>query len=125
MIDEFIQRFSHLRTDKNRKRWSELTTHQAPHKPFLLMSIMDLIEQGQITKNFIEPSFELLDTFNGYWQAVMPVGSKTSMAYPFPRLKTDGFWHLLPNPGYESKIDIDFSSMTRLRQACAGAKMDE
>jgi hypothetical protein len=46
------------------------------------------IEQGQITKNFIEPSFELLDTLNGYWQAVMPVGSKTSMAYHFPRLKT-------------------------------------
>jgi putative restriction endonuclease len=61
MIDEFIHKFSHLRTDKNRKRWSALTMHQAPHKPFLLMSIMDLIEQGQITENFIEPSFELLE----------------------------------------------------------------
>ena len=73
MIDEFIHKLSHLRTDKNPKRWSALTTHQAPHKPFLLISIMDLIEQGQITANFIEPSFELLDTFNGYWRAIMPV----------------------------------------------------
>lgn len=40
-------------------------------------------------------------------------------------MKTDGFWYLVPNPGYESKIDIDFSSMTRLRQICVGAKMDE
>lgn len=62
---------------------------------------MDLIAEGQITANFIEPSFELLDTFNGYWSAIMPPGSKTSMAYPFPRLQTDGFWHLIPNPGHE------------------------
>jgi putative restriction endonuclease len=48
------------------------------------------------------------------------------MAYPFPRLKTDGFWHLLPNPGYENKIDhMEFSSMSRLREVCAGAVLDE
>jgi len=41
--------------DKNRKKWSALTKHQAPHKPFLLLSIMDLIDQGSITQNFTEP----------------------------------------------------------------------
>jgi putative restriction endonuclease len=86
---------------------------------------MDLISQGSITKNFIEPSFELLDTFNTYWNSIMPIGSKTSMAYPFPRLKTDGFWQLIPNTGYEDQINIDFSSMTRLREVCAGARMDD
>jgi hypothetical protein len=30
-----------------------------------------------------------------------------------------------PNPGFEAKGDMDFSSMTRLRRVCAGAKMDE
>jgi putative restriction endonuclease len=99
MLDQYIKSFSRLRTDKNRKRWSALTTNQAPHKPFLLLSIMDLIAQGSITQNFIEPSFELLDTFNTYWNSVMPIGSKTSMAYPFPRLKTDGFWHLVEYRG--------------------------
>ncbi len=44
---KYIESFSRLRTDKNRKRWSALTTYQAPHKPFLLLSIMDLIAQGQ------------------------------------------------------------------------------
>ncbi len=124
-LEQYLKSFSRLRTDKNRKRWSALTTYQAPHKPFLLLSIMDLIAQGLITQNFIEPSFELLDTFNTYWNSVMPLGSKTSMAYPFPRLKTDGFWYLEPNPGYENQINIDFSSMTKLREVCAGARMDE
>ena len=41
-LDQYLKSFSRLRTDKNRKCWSELTTHQAPHKPFLLLSIMDL-----------------------------------------------------------------------------------
>jgi putative restriction endonuclease len=125
MLDQYIKSFSRLRTDKNRKRWSVLTTFQAPHKPFLLLSIMDLIAQGLITQNFIEPSFELLDTFNTYWNSIMPLDSKTSMAYPFPRLKTDGFWYLVPNPGYENQINIGFSSMTKLREVCAGARMDD
>jgi len=124
-LAKYLKSFSRLRTDKNRKRWSVLTTYQAPHKPFLLLSIMDLIAQGSITQNFIEPSFELLDTFNTYWNYIMPLGSKTSMAYPFPRLKTDGFWYLVPNPGYENQIDIGFSSMAKLREVCAGARMDD
>ena len=63
-LDPYIKVFSHLRTDKNRKRWSALTAFQAPHKPFLLLFIMDLIAQRLIAQNFIEPSFDLLDTFN-------------------------------------------------------------
>jgi len=117
--------FANLRTDRGRDRYPEITYHRAPHKPFLLLSVMDLIADGRITQNLIEPSYELVDTFNTYWAAIMPPGSKTSMAYPFPRLKTEGFWHLVPNPGFEAKIDIDFSSMRRLQQVCAGAKMDE
>jgi len=42
-LNQYIKSFSRLRTDKNRKRWSVPTTHQAPHKPFLLLSIIDLI----------------------------------------------------------------------------------
>jgi predicted restriction endonuclease len=74
---QYLKSFFHLWTDKNRKRWSALTTYQASHKPFLLLSIMDLIAQGSITQNFIEPSFELVETFNDYWNSIMPLGSKT------------------------------------------------
>jgi predicted restriction endonuclease len=125
ILKNYLQNLSNIRTDKNRNRYPAYTSHRAPHKPFLLLSIMDLIPQGSITQNFIEPSFELVDTFNGYWNRIMPPGSKTSMAYPYPRLKTDGFWHLIPNPGFENQININFSSMTKLREVCAGARMDE
>ncbi len=52
MIEEFKNKISKLRTDKNRKQWSGLTNHQAPHKPFLLMSVMDHFAQGAITEPF-------------------------------------------------------------------------
>jgi putative restriction endonuclease len=125
MLEDYIHKFSSLRTDRGRNRYPAYTLYGAHHKSFLLLSIMDLIAQGSITQNFIEPSFELLDTFNTYWSSIMPRGSRTSMAYPFPRLKTDGFWQLIPNPGYENQINIDFSSMTKLREVCAGARMDD
>jgi predicted restriction endonuclease len=64
-IDCYIEAFSKLRTDKNKNRWSEATTFRAPHKPFLLLSILDLISEGLINSEFIEPSFDLAETFAG------------------------------------------------------------
>jgi predicted restriction endonuclease len=101
MLERYLLMFANLRTDRGRDRYPEITYRRAPHKPFLLLSVMDLIAQGHITQNLIEPSYELLDPFNTYWVAIMPPGSTTSMAYPFPRLKTDGFWERIPKPGYE------------------------
>jgi len=37
MLAQYLKSFFRLRTDKNRKRWSALTTYQVPHKPFLLL----------------------------------------------------------------------------------------
>jgi len=125
MIDEFIHKFSRLRTDKNRKRWSALTAHQAPHKPFLLMSIMDLLAQGEITGKFIKPSPELLETFNSYFSNIMPVGQKSSMSYPFYHMRSESFWKLVPNEGYKDLPGLTISSMVKLREIYCGAEMDE
>ena len=125
MLEKYLKGFSNLRTDKSLKRYPSFTNHRAPHKPFLLLSIMDLIAQGQITENFIEPSFELVDTWNGYWHAVTPIGKSSSMAYPFPRLHSDGFWHRIAKPGYDANVDYNISSMAKLRKVYAGARMDE
>ena len=111
MLEKYLKSFSNLRTDKARIRYPTTTTHRAPHKPFLLLSIMDLIAQGQITSNFIEPSLDLVETWNTYYSSIMPPGSPTSMAYPFSRLQTDGFWSRVPKPGYDPKVDYNIDSM--------------
>jgi hypothetical protein len=45
-------------------RWyPQITYHRAPHKPFLLLSMIYLIAQGRITEDLREPSYELVDTY--------------------------------------------------------------
>jgi putative restriction endonuclease len=66
---------------------------------------MDMIAQGLVLENFIEPSFELVDTLNEYWNAVMPIGHPSTMAYPFPRLQSGDFWHRIANPSYDAKTN--------------------
>ncbi len=62
MLQKSLQMSAKLRTERGRDRYSEITYHRAPQKPFLLLSLMDLIAQDRITQNLIEPSYELVDT---------------------------------------------------------------
>lgn len=124
-IEEYIEKFSNLRTDKNRNRYPASTKHCAPHKPVLLLAVMDLIEQGAINNNFIEPTMNLVDTFNTYIFLVLPIGWKTSLAHPFPRLQKDGFWHRVTNPGYDAQKNYNVTSIAKLNEIYAGARLDE
>lgn len=61
MLEKYLQMFGKLRTDRGRDRYPEITYHRAPHKPFLLLCVMDLIAQGRITLN------SRLDKFTNWW----------------------------------------------------------
>jgi len=74
MLEKYLQMFGRLRTDRGRDRYPEITYHRAPHKPFLLLSIMDLVAWGRITENLIEPSWDLRDILY-YIDLASPCGS--------------------------------------------------
>jgi putative restriction endonuclease len=124
-LEDYLRILSHLRTDAGRNRYSELTLHRAPHKPLLLLSVMDHIAEGVIAENFILPTLNLVETFNIYITLVLPVGWKTSMAHPFPRLQRDGFWHRITNAGYDPDKDYNVTSIAKLQTIYAGAKLDD
>ncbi len=94
MLPEYIARFRKLRSDNVTGRWSALTNHRAPHKPLLLLAIMDLVAEGALAHNRIEPTAELVELFTLYWSKVTRPEQRSSMAYPFFHLSRDGFWHL-------------------------------
>jgi putative restriction endonuclease len=123
-IDSYVKAFATLRTDSNRHRWTAATNHRAPHKPFLLLAILDLIAQGVITREFVEPSFELAETFAGYWSRVMPLGTSGIMAYPFYHMDSEPFWQLAPLPGVMPPAGRVVSSMKRIRELYLGAQLD-
>jgi putative restriction endonuclease len=124
-LDYYLNAFSSLSTNKNRNHWPKTTKFQAPHKPFLLLSIFDLIASGTIVRNFIEPSFELAETFSGYWQRIMPIGSSGSMSYPFYFLYTSDFWHLVGQHGRPHRNGRKISSVSGLKKFYLGAKFKE
>ncbi|PWN05449.1 HNH endonuclease [Rhodohalobacter mucosus] len=88
-----IEPILNLNSDRSHA-WDDRTRGRAPHKPFLLLSILDGIDQGWITDNRIELSRELIDTFFLYWNATMGTDKVTTIALPFFHMKSEPFWEL-------------------------------
>ncbi len=127
LAESYVKRFAELRTDASPARWSASTRHRAPHKPLLLLAIMDLFAEGSITTNLIEIIPELGELFTLYWARVMPSDQHSNIALPFFHLRTDGFWHLLPKPGKEAFLAAvwQIRSVNQLRDSVLGARLDE
>jgi putative restriction endonuclease len=122
----YIRIMSNLHTDRGIKKYSSITKHRAPHKPLLILSVIDLIEEGKISHNFIELNPELGETFANYWGIIMP-NSRGKIVYPFFFLKTESFWHLVPITGKESILSSmkEVSSISHLLEFVSGAKLDD
>lgn len=123
-IDDYVKRFARLRTNRNRKVWSEVTAHQAPHKPILLLCVLDLLDSDEIRGNLVEITDDLAELFGRYWERVLPFSHRGNLALPFFHLQGDGFWHLLPRPE-NSMLGSQSTSLTRLREEVIGARLDE
>ena len=126
-LKSYIHQFSSLRTDKNRYRWTESTNFRAPHKPLLLLSILDLFAQGTIKSNFIEITPELGTIFSKYWYLIMPPGRRGNMALPFFHLRSSKFWHLIPLPEKDEMVKNirQVDTLSQLQNLILGAKLDE
>ena len=127
VVESYIERFAKLRTDVSPARWSASTRHRAPHKPLLLLAIMDLFAEGSITANLVELTPELGELFTLYWARVMPRDQRGNLALPFFHLRSDGFWHLVPQPGKEALLSAtrQIRSVNQLRDTLLGARLDE
>ncbi|MFM2231185.1 MAG: hypothetical protein RL607_2443 [Bacteroidota bacterium] len=66
----------------------------APHKPILLLSLIELIQKGDIISNKIFITPELVITFKDNWKKLVVTGHKENFALPFFHLRSESFWHL-------------------------------
>ena len=74
--------------------WTNATKRKAPHKPLLLLAVLDLVHRGVITSPFIAISgdlVELNELFNLYWRRIIPLSQTSSIAFPFSRLDREPF----------------------------------
>lgn len=127
MFADYLTRFAHLHTNVNYTHWTAATCHRAPHKPLLLLAVMDLFAQGTITTNLIELTQDLAELFALYWARVNPPGRRGHLFLPFFHLKSDSFWHLVAQPGKEAILAAtpQIQSMNHLREIALGARLDD
>ena len=88
-----------LNRDKNPNNWDDKTKVGAPHKPILLLSILDGIESGWITSNKIRFNNSLAETFFDYWKKIFNEERETTIARPLYHMKREPFWTLIYKKG--------------------------
>lgn len=115
----YAKKFSSLRVDRARGI--------APHKPILILSVINLFERYLITRNQIYLSPELVVTFLKYWHQLGSNSHNGDIAMPFFHLTGDGFWHLKAKPGYESVLSskVKLRSVRALREFIQYAYLDD
>ncbi|UJH90389.1 HNH endonuclease [Antarcticibacterium sp. 1MA-6-2] len=98
----------------------------APHKPILLLSIVQLIAKGLISTNRIFITADLLLAFKQNWKLIVDTPHSPTFSLPFFHLRSEPFWHLVAKPGKEiiTTSSKSISSFNKLQENIAYAEID-
>ena len=121
MMDSRADWLNKLRKlNPNRSR----TKGAAPHKPCLLLSLLDMAQDGELMDNFVRRTPGLHVRFNAFSSISLPRwGGKVDLSYPFYYLKNQGFWVALDAEGRLS-TGVDFTQSVRLDSYFLGLMHD-
>jgi len=78
----------------------------APHKPILLLAVVDGFEKGYLFGREVPISEELLTSFHDYWKLLVDTGHDANFSLPFYHLGSEksGIWQLKPFGGKEIPV---------------------
>jgi putative restriction endonuclease len=99
----------------------------APHKPILLLSVIQLIQSGIISSNRIFITPELVLAFKENWQKLVETPHTENFALPFFHLRSERFWRLITYNGIENLTTTSKSikSFKALKDNVAFAEIDK
>lgn len=111
-LNSYLQKLTHL----NR---ANTLYGKAPHKPVLLISIIELIEKGLTQNNRVYVNTDLVGTFQENWRLLVNTLHQPDFTQPFYYLqseKTGGkqFWYLQPKLGCQ--INAHIKSVNKLAE---------
>lgn len=121
LLSIYVRKFTRL------KRGS-VKGEKAPHKPILLLAVIDGINRAEINSNKIRICAELVAGFKDYWsQLVKDSRFSENFSLPFYHLQSDGFWHLQTLPGREIALTSSHSikSFAHLKEIVDFAYFDQ
>lgn len=90
----YLHKFTHVRQGGTKYG-------PAPHKPVLLLSIIELFEKAEVIKNKVFITPELVGTFKENFALLVTTGHTPDFFLPFYHLARDGFWFIKACPGKE------------------------
>lgn len=120
LVNKYAHYFRKLRRDRN------VQLGAAPHKPILLLSIIQLIQKSEITCHRIYITPELVMAFKDNWTKLVITSHSPNFALPFFHLRSEPFWKLIPKPGLEIPVSSSGSirSFKSLRDTIECAEID-
>lgn len=99
----------------------------APHKPILLLSLIQAFQQNlfQSSKIYIIPEF--VGLFKSNWNRLVETNHQCLFTLPFYHMHTEPFWQLIPNAGCELwvKSKSSMRSFSNLTTAVKFAQIDD
>lgn len=110
-LQKYLKSFKNLRIDR---------AHGiAPHKPILLVSVLQTFQNGINNSQRIYITPELVALFKSNWSLLVTSKHDCRFALPFYHLTSDKFWKLIPKSGFESILQLTASmrSFTNLNAA--------
>ena len=81
-LEQYLRLFASLKRAPG-SIWNEGTLRKAPHKPILLLAVIDLVSRGVVDSPVLSVTDDLVEVnelFNGYWRRVAPLGHTSSIA---------------------------------------------
>ncbi|MBX7204861.1 MAG: HNH endonuclease [Bacteroidia bacterium] len=119
-LEKYLRRFKRLRIDRSHGG-------VAPHKPILLISVIQAYQNSLIKDNRVYITAELVALFRTNWTALVETKHDCRISYPFYYMKSEKFWTLVPKPGFENidKMGAIMKSFSNLNGAVEYALLDE
>ncbi len=94
----WLKKFSRLRVD------IDAVKGRAPHKPLLMLAVLDLLESAPTSDGWIPLSVDMVVRFQNFWPIVEPRRqNKGDIRMPFHALASDGVWSVHESDGRPSK----------------------
>lgn len=101
LIRKYLKAFKKLRIDR---------AHGiAPHKPILLISVLQTFQNGINNNQRIYITPELVALFKSNWNSLVTSNHDCRFALPFYHLCSDKFWKLIPKAGFENILQLSAS----------------
>lgn len=96
-IDSYVQRFQRLRVNRRAGGVS-------PHKPCMLLAVLELAEAGALIDNRIPFAPPVLERYRALFDVTRAARDHPNPYFPFFHLGGEGFWQLRALPGREAVL---------------------